>query len=375
MNEILKDKLKQIISLVLKILFWKSRIDSKKIVLVQGTNSDINVNFQFFFESSFLRNNYKIIVVNLHKKNKNVKTYLFYNPISIYHLLTAKYWFSDSGYMSFLPKKTEQKNILLWHGAGAFKKFGFSALKQKKIKCNKNKYRNLDLITVSSDKVIDIYKEAFGIKREKVKNLGTPRVDIFFKENEKLKVKEKFFNEYPELKNKKIIMYAPTFRDNDKDNFKLKLDIELLKKKLGKLGYVLILRLHPGIKISDLKVDNLFSYNFSKYLKVSDLLIVSDILISDYSSIIFDYSIMKKPILFYSYDVEEYIKDRGFYYNYYEFIPNKINYTTEEIINSIINKEWDLERIEEFARYFFNPFDGNSTERVLKEVGLWEEEK
>ena len=170
-------------------------------------------------------------------------------------------------------------------------------------------------------------------------------------------------------------MYSPTFRDNDKDKFKLKLDIDLMKEKLEKLGYILFLRLHPSIKKDDISVDNIFSYDFSKYEQVSDLFIVSDILISDYSSIIFEFSIMKKPILFYSYDVEEYIKDRGFYYNYYEFIPNKINYTTEEVINSIINKEWDLERIEEFARYFFNPFDGNSTERVLKEVGLWEEEK
>lgn len=146
-----------------------------------------------------------------------------------------------------------------------------------------------------------------------------------------------------------------------------------MKEKLEDLNYKVLLRLHPSIKQSDINVDNKFSFNFSEYDNVSDLLIISDILISDYSSIIFEFSIMKKPILFYSYDVEEYIKDRGFYYNYYEFIPNKINYTTEEVIDSILNKKWDLERIEKFAKYFFNPFDGNSTERVLKEIGLLEE--
>lgn len=375
MREILKDKLKRIVSFFLRILFYSCKIYSKKIVLIQGTHSDISINFQSILEYLSLRKEYKLIIVTLHKQNKNRKVYLFYNPIGIYHLLTAKYWFSDAGFASFLPKKEEQKNILLWHGAGAFKRFGFSALKQKKIKYNKNKYNTLDLITVSSDKVINIYQEAFGIKREKVKNLGTPRTDIFFKENEKNKVKEKFFNKYPELKNKKIIMYAPTFRDNEEKIVDVKLNIKLMKEKLEKLGYVLFLRLHPGLKIKNLEIDNIFSFDFTEYKQVSDLLIVTDILISDYSSIIFDYSIMKKPILFYSYDVEEYIKDRGFYYNYYEFIPNKINYTTEEVINSIINKEWDLERIEKFAKYFFNPFDGNSTERVLKEVGLWEEEK
>lgn len=371
----IKEILKRFLILEFKI-FSIFPLKNKKIVFCESTNSKFTGNCRSINENIKLEN-YYFYLVELNKKEnyKFIKNYNFYNLKSIYHLATAKYWFADTGFLSFLPKRKNQKNIQLWHGAGAFKKFGFSELNSKGIRYKKNQYKSIDLLTVSSDKVIDIYQEAFGIEKNKIKNLGIPRADIFFKEDEKLKIKEKFFNEYPELKNKKIIMYAPTFRDNDKGNFKLKLDIKLMKEKLEKLGYILLLRLHPSIKKDDISVDNIFSYDFSKYEQVSDLLIVSDILISDYSSIIFEFSIMKKPILFYSYDVEEYIKDRGFYYNYYEFIPNKINYTTEEVINSIINKEWDLERIEKFARYFFNPFDGNSTERVLKEVGLWEEEK
>lgn len=353
-------------------LFYFFKIDNNKIILGESQNMGLSGNVGEIYKR--LKNyNFKFIYIgmyednNINIDNKILKKYSIFNPIALYHLATAKYWLSDSTFFSFLKSKKEQKNIQLWHAAGAFKKFGLSI--------EKNKKYYIDLAIISSDKVIGFYQEAFGIEREKIKNLGIPRADIFFKEDEKLKVKERFFNEYPELKNKKIMMYAPTFRDNDKGNFNLKLDVKLMKEKLEKLGYILLLRLHPSIKKDNISVDNIFSYDFSKYKQVSDLLIISDILISDYSSIIFEFSIMKKPILFYSYDVKEYIKDRGFYYNYYEFIPNKINYTTEEIIDSIINKKWDLERIEKFARYFFNPFDGNSTERVLKEVGLWEEEK
>ena len=371
----IKELLKLFLILEFKI-FSIFPLNNKKIVFCEGTNSKFSGNCRNIYEN-LKQKNYVFYLIELNKKQDYnfILNYYFYNLKAIYHLATAKYWFADSGFLSFFPKRNRQKNIQLWHGAGAFKKFGFSELNSKGIRYNKNQYKSIDLLTVSSDKIIEIYAEAFGIERKKVKNLGMPRADIFFKEDEKLKVKEKFFNEYPELKNKKIIMYAPTFRDNDKGNFNLKLDIKLMKEKLEKLGYILLLRLHPSIKKDNISVDNIFSYDFSKYEQVSDLLIVSDILISDYSSIIFEFSIMKKPILFYSYDVEEYIKNRGFYYSYYEFIPNKINYTTEEVINSVINKEWDLERIEKFARYFFNPFDGNSTERVLKEVGLWEEEK
>ncbi|MCF2613241.1 CDP-glycerol glycerophosphotransferase family protein [Fusobacterium perfoetens] len=371
----MKEILKLFLILEFKI-FSIFPLKDKKIVFCEGTNSKFSGNCRNIYE--YLKEKkYSFYLVELQKKqNYNfIKNYNFYNLKGIYHLATAKYWFADSGFLSFLPKRNEQKNIQLWHGAGAFKKFGFAELRDKNIKYNKNKFKSIDLLSVSSDKIIDIYAEAFGIEREKIKNLGIPRADIFFKENEKLRVKEEFFNKYTNLKDKKIIMYAPTFRDNDKGNFNLKLDINLMKEKLEKLDYVLLLRLHPSIKKDNIQVDNKFSFNFGDYPQVSDLLIASDILISDYSSIIFEFSIMKKPILFYSYDVEEYIKDRGFYYNYYDFIPNKINYTTDEVVNSIINKEWDLERIEKFARYFFNPFDGNSTERVLKEVGLWEEEK
>lgn len=372
-NYYVKIFFKKLLKIVIKI-FYIFPINNKKILFCESTNSNFSGNCRSIYDA-LKDKKYTFYLIESHKTcNKNIiKNYTFYNIIALYHLATARFIFADTGFLSFLSGRRGQKNIQLWHGAGAFKKFGFSELNLKKIKYDKNQYKSIDLLTVSSNKVIDFYQEAFNIKKEKIKNLGLPRADIFFKEDEKLKVKTNFFCEYPKLKNKKIIMYAPTFRDNDNDFFNLKLDLKLMKEKLEKLNYVLFLRLHPSIKKDDISVDNIFSFDFSKYEQVSNLLIVSDILISDYSSIIFEFAILKKPILFFSYDAEEYIKERGFYYDYYEFIPNKINYTTEEIINSIINKEWDLKKIEKFARYFFRPFDGNSTERVLKEIKLWEE--
>lgn len=366
--------MKRIVKLIIFIFFKgcvNFKINSKKIVFGENKGMGMTGNsYEIYKKLSSQK--YKLIFLGMNSKKIKVdgnlvKKYSIFSLSGIYHLATSKYWFSDSSFFSFIKPRKGQINIQLWHAAGAFKKFGLS------IESNKKYY--IDLLTVSSDTIIDIYQEAFGIEKTKIKNLGIPRADIFFREEEKQKIKEEFYKNYSELRNKKIILYAPTFRENEKDRFNLKLDIELMKENLEGLNYILLLKLHPGTKSKDIQVDNKFSYNFSDYSNTADLLIISDILISDYSSIIFEFSIMKKPILFYAYDVEEYIRDRGFYYNYYDFIPNKISYTTEEIIKVVINQEWDLERIEKFARYFFNPFDGNSTERVLKEVGLWEENK
>lgn len=367
----IKKIIKIILGCVFKILNFIP-IDQNKIIFCEGTGSNFSGNCRRIYERLKDRE-YKFYLIELKKGNKSIPIFRYsvYNIIGLYHLATAKYWFADSGFLSFLPKRLEQKNIMLWHGAGAFKIFGFTELKSKGIKYDENQYKSIDLLTVSSDKIKEQYQEAFNIDINKIKNLGIPRADIFFNTGKKEAVKNIFFKKYNNLEGKKIILYAPTFRDTDKGKFKLKLNIQLMKDKLEPLGYVLLLRMHPSIKQEDMLVDNQFSYNFTDYPQVSDLLIVSDILISDYSSIIFEFAIMKKPILFYSYDVEEYIKTRGFYYDYYDFIPNKICYTTEEIINSILNKEWDLNKIEKFARYFFNPFDGDSTNRILKEVGIY----
>lgn len=364
-----------LVNFILKI-FRIFPIRKNYIFFMEGSYNEFEGNCKNIYEGIKNKQNYNFIILNNKKilQEKNIKIVSYRNFLLFYYISTSKYCFFTSNAYKFFKKREDQIFVNLWHGAGAFKKFGKDENKNTSY-LNKLEGKNLDLLVVSTDKVQSIYSQALDEEKEKVKNLGIPRADIFFKEEKKHKISEEFYKNYPKLKNKKVILYAPTFRDDEKNNFNLKLDIELMKENLEELDYILLLKLHPGIKNKNIQVDNKFSYNFSNYSNTANLLIISDILISDYSSIVFEFSIMKKPILFYAYDVEEYIKDRGFYYNYYDFIPNKISYTTEEIIKAIKNQEWDLEKIEKFAKYFFNPFDGNSTERILKEIGLWEENK
>ncbi|EQB88372.1 hypothetical protein M918_04320 [Clostridium sp. BL8] len=254
-----------------------------------------------------------------------------------------------------------------WHALGAFKKFALhSAKSSEDIDRFKKDGNNIDYLLVSSENLKDIYSEALNIPIEKILSLGIPRTDPLFDEIYKNNVKKEFLKKFKDIKDKKIILYAPTFRDNEKIDFKMKLDLELLKKNFAGECKVL-LRLHPIIRhkysipielqdfVIDVGKDN-----------INDLMVVSDILITDYSSVIFEYALLKKPIIFYAYDYDKYNEQlRGFYFPYEEFVPGPIVKTTEEVVKLIKEKEFNLEKIEIFSKRFCDFTDGKSSERFV----------
>ena len=179
-------------------------------------------------------------------------------------------------------------------------------------------------------------------------------------------------------KDKKTILYAPTWRDDEfydkgKYKFQLQLDLDLMKKELGD-EYVFLLSTHYFIADS-LDVSHLsgFAYNVSKYDDISELYLISDILITDYSSVFFDFANLKRPMLFFTYDLEKY-RDvlRGFYIDIEKEVPGPLVFTTEEVIDSIKNidliEQKYKERYEEFYDRFCGWEDGQASKKVVESV-------
>lgn len=174
---------------------------------------------------------------------------------------------------------------------------------------------------------------------------------------------------------KKTILYAPTWRDdeyygNGKYKFKLKLDLDLLKQELGD-EYVVLLRTHHYIA-DNLDVTGLenFAFNLSKYDDIAEVYLISDICITDYSSVFFDFANLKRPMLFYTYDLDKY-RDvlRGFYIDMETELPGPLVYTTQEVVEKIrnidvLNEEFS-ERYEQFYQRFCSWEDGNASKRVV----------
>jgi CDP-ribitol ribitolphosphotransferase len=136
--------------------------------------------------------------------------------------------------------------------------------------------------------------------------------------------------------------------------------------------YVFLFKMHPFVKDywEIPKLYNDFFFDFSSYREINDLLFITDILITDYSSVCFEFALLNKPMVFFSPDVEEYISTRDFYYNYYSFIPGPLARTDEEMINIIKKEAFEMDKLDSFVHYFFDHLDGKSSERVVDQLIL-----
>lgn len=300
-------------------------------------------------------------------KYVNMKTLKY-----LYYRATSKYWVSNSHIMGSLKPRKDQVYMQTWHAAGAFKKFGMDIIEDRS--GEKQAWRkdadHWTYLLCSSEEIKDIYSKAFAVPANKVYPTGLPRNDYFYNDDIKRKyrkvVDELVGNKY----NKKIILYAPTFRDNNE--FKIMFDFENLYNELGE-EYILLLKLHPNIMSDVIKINDKyknFVFNFSTYGETQELLLASDVLITDYSSIIFDFALTGNPIIFYSYDLELYKeKLRGFYYEYEKFVPGPIIKTEKELIKELKGfdklKESNQKKVKEFAEKFNTREEKSSTKLAV----------
>lgn len=363
------------LSLIFKII----PIDDKKIVFINLHSNQFKGNNKIIYKKMLewdLNFNYIIIglddikMINMNIFKRIIKSIKFNYQIS-----TARYIILNDYYSLFSMIKIRKGTELIqvWHAGGAFKKFGKDSLRnienKKLLRRNTKGHSQYTKVIVSSKKVVDIYANALSISPNKIYPIGIPRADVFFDTEKIENIKQRLLKKYTLLLNKKIILYAPTFRDNDRKRSSLGLDLGYLSENLEQ-DYIIVLKMHP-FERGKIKVDGELS---SKVLdlsheEINDLLIIADLLITDYSSLIFEYAILQRPMIFFAYDLEKYENDiRGFYYPYTDFVPGPIAYTTEEVVEYIKKDEWDFKRIKEFAIRFNEHFDGRATERFINDV-------
>ncbi|MCL1950500.1 MAG: CDP-glycerol glycerophosphotransferase family protein [Turicibacter sp.] len=292
----------------------------------------------------------------------------------IYHLATARRVIVDNyyGFLSAVKFKQSVKRIQIWHAAGAIKQFGLMDPSNKLRSPNamgrfKSVYQNFQQIVVGSDFMADIFTQAFGTPTGGFLPTGIPRTDFFYDPALMEAAKESFYQRFPDLKTKKIILYAPTFRHNEGREGKFPLDINLMRERLGD-GYALVLRLHPKVRgSSTTTLDFLgFAFDGQAFPDINSLLPVTDILISDYSSIPMEFSLLERQMIFYPYDLEDYQKNTGLWEDYLEAMPGPVVFSTEGLIDAILTNEVDLAQIRRFKEKWNMYSKGHSSSSFVE---------
>jgi CDP-ribitol ribitolphosphotransferase len=215
------------------------------------------------------------------------------------------------------------------------------------------------------------YAEAFGIPEARVAPTGIPRVDRFFDPARREAQRAAAYEAFPEAQGRRTILFAPTFRGNGAKSATYDfehLDYAALHALCVEKDAVCLIRMHPFVRetpaIPDALRDRILDGS-SWSGDVNDLLFAVDLLITDYSSIVFEYSTFGRPMLFYAYDLEEYIASRDLYEPYEAFVPGRIVRTFAELVDAIRREDYDLDKVAPFASRHFDHLDGGSTDRVI----------
>ena len=290
-----------------------------------------------------------------------------------YYLVTAKYVFTNIQLPAYIPKKADCLWINTWHGGGKFKRVDnptdtLYARYTKKIIA-----RNTDYYITSSTGFTSVMQHSTGISITKFIKTGMPRNDIFF-DNEKRKQASKKVREFYNIQEDDfIILYAPTYRGKvNNSKFVIQLDIEKVNgailKRFNRRPLVLFRAHHAMLKangVSDVAI------NVSSYPDIQELLCAADFMITDYSSVIWDYSLTRKPGLLFTPDLEEYESNRGLYSSIitWPFIHCKSNNDIEKAILNY-DEKYSREKIENYLTDLGCYDNGSACLNIIKILGI-----
>ncbi|MCJ0929616.1 CDP-glycerol glycerophosphotransferase family protein [Virgibacillus halodenitrificans] len=290
--------------------------------------------------------------------------------LSIYHLATSTTIIVDTyyGFLDVTRFRHGVRCIQLWHAAGALKQFGLQdpsiAERSERAKNRfQNVYSRFDYTVVGSDEMAATFKHSFGLTEDRIVRTGVPRTDIFFDEQEKQRILLDLKQDFQAIGDRKIILYAPTFRKEELDHFQMALDIHTMYQSLSN-EYVLFIKPHPAVSYSIEENYKDFVFDVSRYADTNHLLLITDILITDYSSIPFEYALLEKPMIFFAYDLEEYKVTNGLIDDYENQMPGPVVFTTEEIVDAIQHNRFDYDKIREFSELWNAYSNGNSSKQL-----------
>jgi CDP-ribitol ribitolphosphotransferase len=297
-----------------------------------------------------------------------------------YHLAAARLfvaddWFFPSDVVASRPGTTR---VQVWHAAGAFKRFGYSVLerslaREEALSRVVPTQSNYDAGLVSSAEAAPHFAEAFRLPEARLTSaLGLPRTDVFFDAERTERVPDVLRRRYRLPDDRRLLLYAPTYRgENVRDaTTPDDLDAAAMREATGD-EWLILRRVHPLVPAAPVPADLAgFVVDVSDWPEMNDLMLIADLLVTDYSSAIFEFALLARPIAFLAPDMSTYEAERGFYLDVRRDLPGPVFETTEELARYVQAGTFDVERVTAFARRWFDVADGRASERFVDRVVL-----
>ena len=359
---------------------FQSKIDDKLIVMSAYGGYEYLDNTKYLFEFLNRYSDYKLVWITrsqeiLNKiRKKGYKAVYIYDLEAIRLLRKAKFIFITHGYVDILPIEFSSGTIVIftWHGT-PIKKMDESPIYDKwsdflHLKLKYDQYVDYILTPTKDKREHKILSKAFKLSLKKILPLGYPKLDLLFNKDENFIAKLKKSHQIPDNIDR-IILYCPTYRQNFTLNFPFEAEhLKKLNNLLENTNSLFLIKAHmfvKNIKIIDYRNIKVIT----KTANIEELYLITDILITDYSSTMLDFSLLNRPILLFPYDHDEYLKEIGLYYNLEDIAPGPIFLDADNLIKSIknisqIDKDYKEKRIRIRDR-FNKHIDGKSTERLL----------
>lgn len=379
--------LKKILSFFLLLLGKVVKIDDKLIIFASFSGTAYSDNPRYLFE--YLRDNddftdYRFVWAFRRKRVVQGAEVVKFNSLTYYYLLSkAKYWVFNAKMAPYYQKKEEQIYLQTWHGT-PLKRLGHDLLDNGKTYYRsqlsyKQMLKGYDEDSCQWDYLISpnsfssrAFASAFKINQEKMLEVGYPRVDFLVNadSNKCMELKRR----YGLPLDKKVVLYALTWRDDSFGirGYRFELAVDFYKWK-NQLGDDTVILFKPHYLISNVyQVPNDLSdfvYLMAASADINDAYLMSDVLITDYSSVFFDYANLNRPIYFYMYDFEQYEQElRGFYLNVPDELPNDVIRTEKELLRRIKEDIFDYDRLQVFNQVFNSWSDGKVSSKVAKRI-------
>ena len=339
----------------------------RKLVLISRLNTKTSIDFQQIVNTAAeIDPNLRVVVLN--HKMSNRFLHVFEIIQEMYHLATATACVVESYVISVSILKHRKSLVIvqIWHALGAVKAFGHMAIgkpegSSAEIARLMNMHKNYSYVTAGSDKTISIYAKAFNVEESTIKPIGMPRLDYLLNPRLQQQNVQNVRKHYNLSADKKVILYAPTFRKRGK------IPYETLIEAIDLSRYTLIIKQHLHDKTQIAPHEGVI---INKSYDILQLLPVADYVVTDYSAAVFEAALLKKPLFFWHFDEERYAKRRGFALDYTNELPGVKSSNVHDIAQAIDANNFNEDHIKAFADKYVTVQDGTSTKQLFRLLGI-----